>query len=251
VVWLDRYEVCDGVIIHNSGSVYIPEQGLVAVADFHVGYESTLRDEGVAMPFSQKEKLWKRIDRVLATFSPEKMVVVGDFKHAFDRNLRQEWEEVEELVERISDRTKLVVVRGNHDNYLATILSRKKVDFVDYYTEGDVLFVHGHRDPGIDVFDPRWRCVVFGHEHPAVKLRDTVGGLVKIPCFLHHPRVRLVVLPALSPLAEGNDVLRAERFFSPLLRNVDVGEAEVFGVTDLGLLYFSSVRDLQRAITEL
>jgi len=75
-----------------------------------------------------------------------------------------------------------------------------------------------------------------------------VGGFVKLPAFLYHPDERVLVLPAFSPLAAGNDVsaLLTESPLSPGLKGVDMGRAEVYGCSDIGVIRLGKVGELGR-----
>jgi len=87
--------------------------------------------------------------------------------------------------------------------------------------------------------------LIQGHEHPSARLFDGVGGYVKLPAFLYHQQSQVLVLPAFSPLAAGNDVstLLSGDVLSPGLRGMDMGEALVFGCSDIGLIRLGKVRD--------
>ena len=97
-------EVRKGVFLHSSGAWYMPDSGVAAVADLHIGFEAALSESGASMPRAQKHVLLERMKYVLEELKPRKLVVVGDLKHNFDRNLSQEWDEVEEIVEWLSKR---------------------------------------------------------------------------------------------------------------------------------------------------
>ncbi|MDG6220650.1 MAG: metallophosphoesterase [Candidatus Thermoplasmatota archaeon] len=246
---MDRVEVRKGVFLHSSGALYMPDSGVAAVADLHIGFEAALSESGATMPRAQRHVLLDRMKYVLEELKPRKLVVVGDLKHNFDRNLSQEWEEVEEIVEWLSKRCELVVVRGNHDNYLVSILRRRGVLLEDSVEIDGIAFAHGHKDL-------EWKgLLVMGHEHPSAGLRDPVGGMVKLPCFLYHNGIggvrggkSVVVLPAMSPLATGTDVIRAGGFFSPVLKNFSMDAFGVWAISHIGLLELGTVSALGNAV---
>ncbi|MCD6461675.1 MAG: metallophosphoesterase [Thermoplasmata archaeon] len=250
---MDRVEVSPGVLLYNTGAVLV--NGLVAMADLHIGYEAALGEEGTFIPRVQMEEILRAVDRTMSALSPDVILVNGDFKHAFDRNLGQEWEEVEEVLDALLSWAEVVVVRGNHDNFLSTILRRKGVPLVSSHTHDGVLFLHGHKWEGaVEMVggEDMERMLVLGHEHPAVALRDASGAVVKTRCFLHLPMREggILVLPAFSPLARGNDVLKGD-FLSPLLSGVDMDLAVVYAVTEIGLLRFGTVGEVREAQQEV
>ncbi len=208
------------------------------LGDLHLGIEASLELEGMQLPRAQAREMRRRIDEVVSAHHPKRIVVLGDLKHEFSRNLDQEWSQVREMLEHLGSLAELTVVRGNHDNYLATITSRLGLELVDQAVIDGVHLSHGHLvEPG--------RPLVQGHEHPSARLFDGVGGYIKLPAFLYHPQAEVLVLPAFSPLAAGNDVstLLAGDVLSPGLREVDMGEALVFGCSDIGLIRLGKVRD--------
>src|SRR5437870_13680961 len=125
----------------------------------------------------------------------EKVIIAGDFKHEFSKNLVDEWVEVKQVLRFLKDRVTPVLVRGNHDNYLATILGDLNLPLNARAEVGGYTIVHGHEEGS--TLHP----IIMGHEHPAVKLKDELGATVSVAAFL--VTERQVVLPAYSPCAHG------------------------------------------------
>ncbi len=227
-----------GFKINNLYSLII--DNIAAFSDLHIGYEGVLRMEGVMIPKYQKKVIKKRIEEILNRYNPDRIIINGDFKHEFGKNLKQEWNEVSELLKFLVKKVDVVIVRGNHDNFIKTIAKKFNVMVVEEYEYGDIKFVHGHKEA-------RGGKIVIGHEHPSLSIRDKVGVLTKLPCFLISKE--MVVLPAMSPLASGTDVLSAtnEEYFSPILKNYDVEGMEIYAISD-ELMHFSSVGKIKRII---
>ncbi len=220
--------------------------GTLVVADLHLGYEDALRERGVELPYEQYPWIKREILRYVKEREPETVVLNGDIKHEFGGALSQEWREVLDLIRTLREEgVRIEVVRGNHDNYLIPILLRESIEIRDPYLILDnVMYFHGHKEllavpEGVDL-------VVMGHEHPAISLRDDLGGGHKFKVFLRgsYMGVEVLVLPALSPLAPGTDILRvgSSGLLSPLLRQVDLDDFIVYivdeevGVEELGPL---------------
>jgi len=210
---------------------FTPEKAVIiedtaVIADLHLGLENVLGD----VPRIQIAEIVDSVRELVERYEVERLVVAGDLKHEFSRNLPYEWRDVEEFIRATRD-VELVVVRGNHDNYLATILTKYGIELVDRYDIHGWTIVHGHKPCDAD-------RIVMGHEHPAIKIRFD-GTVYRYPCFLR-VRGRVIVLPAFSPLVPGTDVLSRDRFISPILANVKDEEIEVFAVDDdvvpLGIL---------------
>ncbi len=210
----------------------------LVIADLHLGYEVSMAREGFYLPRVFHEVVGK-LKGILERERPKRLVIDGDLKHSFV----PEWREREELkafVEEVSPLVnELVLVRGNHD--VGTLWLRELgVEVVDELEVGGWKLVHGHKLVEGERF-------IIGHEHPAIRLRDEVGALVKVPAFLVGRE--LIVLPAFSPWAYGNDVLR--EIVSPFLRAYDISKARVLVPLEDELLDFGELGKLSRALGSL
>ena len=240
---MDELEVAPGLWATRHFALWLKEEGAVAISDLHLGFEAALAEQGVSIPRFQRREVLGRLARLLDAYEPEKLIIAGDFKHEFSKNLPDEWVEIKQVLRFLQQRTETIVVRGNHDNYLATILGDLRMTLHDRYDLGGCTFVHGHEDV------QALGTIVMGHEHPAVKLRDPLGATVSVPAFLIAERV--VVLPAFSPLALGVNVA-SYPYLSPLLNRIDVDAARVVGIDEKeGLLDFGRVSDLVTADASL
>jgi len=234
---LESLRVSDKIEILKEKALFLREERLMAVTDLHLGYEGVLQQQGIAIPRRQKAVMLNSLEAIIDRYSPDVLLVNGDFKHNFSRNLDEEWLEVKEVLRFLKDRTRLVVVRGNHDNYLATILHDMDIELRKSYRVGAYVFEHGHWDLRTK------RKVIIGHEHPALKLRDEVGAVVSLPAFIVGEEV--VVMPAFSPLALGVDV-SSYPYLSPVLNSRDISAARVYGVDEKeGVLEFGTVEGLK------
>ncbi len=188
------------------------------IADLHLGLEYMLGE----IPRVQIVEIVDSVRRLLDTYSVERLVIAGDMKHEFSRNLPYEWKDVKVFLNALKD-VDVVVVRGNHDNYLKAILAEYEIELVDSYHIHGWTIVHGHKECNA-------KRIIMGHEHPIVRIR--VGGVdYRYPCFLKI-RNRTIVLPAFSPLVPGTDILTRDRFLSPILADIGDDEIEVYAIGD-------------------
>ncbi|HIH75745.1 MAG TPA: metallophosphoesterase [Methanomassiliicoccales archaeon] len=235
---MQHIDVTPDIRIFNGRCAMLLRSRALVLGDMHLGIEASLELEGMQLPRAQARESKRRIDELVEADPPKRIVVLGDLKHEFSRNLDQEWSQVRGMLEHLGSIAEVTVVRGNHDNYLATITSSLGLDLVDEVVVDGIHLSHGHiANPG--------RPLIQGHEHPSARLFDGVGGYVKLPAFLYHQQAEVLVLPAFSPLASGNDVstLLAGDVLSPGLRELDMGEAQVIGCSDIGLIRLGKVRD--------
>jgi uncharacterized protein len=237
---MNQLEVMPGLLITNQLCAIIKDEGTVVVSDLHVGYESVLEDSGLHLPRIQTEAMRDSLLDIIDRFSPERFLLLGDLKHEFSRNLAQEWSEARRILGTLQDHGEVIIVRGNHDNYLANIASKLGVRMVEEHVAAGIHFAHGH-------LPNHNRPLVMGHEHPSVRLFDSVGAYVKLPCFVHLERERILIMPAFSPLAAGTDITSGAQTFSPILEGADLGQAKVYGCSEIGLLSLGEVGRLSRS----
>jgi hypothetical protein len=237
---MNQLEIMPGLQITNQLCALLEDQGTVVVSDLHVGYESVLEDSGLHLPHMQTEAMRDSLLDIIERFSPDRFIILGDLKHEFSRNLAQEWSEARRILGTLQEHGEVIIVRGNHDNYLASIASKLGVGLVEEYEVSGMHFAHGH-------LPNRKRPLVMGHEHPSVRLFDSVGAYVKLPCFLHLEKEEVLVMPAFSPLAAGTDITSGAETLSPILEGTDLAHAKVYGCSEIGVLSLGEAGRLSRS----
>jgi hypothetical protein len=235
-----------GIRLSSGHAVYCRDDNALAIADLHLGYEAALQAEHVAIPRFQLEPMLEKLTELLGTYSPEILVINGDLKHEFSHNKGQEWDEVERLLD-IVEGIEVVAVRGNHDNYLQSILATKGVRLTDSFTlTNGMTFMHGHK-----IMDVGKGLRIYAHEHPVIRMRDEVGAQLTMPCFLYDAENEFIIMPAFSPLASGTNVLSPESsFMNPAMRKLDISGARVYAIHE-GIMDFGRVGDLREMREEL
>src|SRR5437867_11641334 len=240
---VNESELAPGLWASRHFALWLKSADAVAISDLHLGFEAALAEQGVSIPRFQRREVLERLARLLEAYEPEKLIIAGDFKHEFSKNLTDEWVEIKQVLRFLQQRTEPIVVRGNHDNFLATILGDLRMKLHDRYDLGGCTFVHGHEEV------QALGTIVMGHEHPAVKLRDSLGATISVPAFLVAERV--IVLPAFSPLSLGVDVA-SYPYLSPILNRLAVDAARVVGIDEKeGLMDFGRVADFMEADASL
>lgn len=199
--------------------------GYVVVADLHLGYEEALAKDGVYLPRVQLRNAVRTLRSIAdASSSAHKLIIAGDVKHVFNKLLRSEREEVSRFLNEAQSLFKeVIVIRGNHDNYIPPIVKAEGVEFLeDDIVIDDIIIIHGHKKPRV-----RGETVILGHEHPSIQVR--VGGSrVKFPVILKVPLEsggNAVVLPAMGTYQTGNVVSTVRSsYLSPLIREEGIVE---------------------------
>lgn len=239
------YRLTDRFRVFAGGAVLITPEDVMVVADLHLGCEAALEEEGLSLPRVQTRKVQEYIYGLIDEVSPSRLVIAGDLKHNFSRNLAQEWDDVVRFIDGLEGKVSLDVVKGNHDNYLGTILRERRVPFVKELSVAGVRVLHGH-EGALD-----GRPTVMGHIHPSIGSRDRSGSRVKETCFLFSKDPELLVLPALSIISGGADVLSDPCFtdISPLLCGVDTGSFVPVVFSDSRVLRFPSLGEMRKGET--
>ncbi len=220
--------------IADTRSIFIDGLNTLVISDLHLGFEEDLARQGIFLPRRQFYHVIKVIEKILDLLgdSIETIIVNGDLKHCFDRLLRQEKKEVSHFIEYLLDKKiDLVIIRGNHDNYLPIVLKNYSVKLYEDYrvSIGDqkILVTHGHKDVDIENVD----YVIIGHEHPSLAIADKLGVLTKVHVYLKVPTIvnnEIIVLPAFGIYQAGNRItLDKDNYLSPIVRKYGVVEEAV------------------------
>ncbi|PNW30649.1 UNVERIFIED_CONTAM: hypothetical protein BEN50_20290 [Euhalothece sp. KZN 001] len=241
--------------------VTTPTARLVVVADIHAGIESALRYErGVELPSAATSRRRRLLGYCLDA-DPDGVVLLGDVGHSIAAPRGAESDELVALLTVLASRWPVTVTPGNHDGDLSAWLadtaaidpevrSSITVSPPDGTVIDGVGFLHGHTWPHPSVVAQPLICAA--HEHPAVRLADSVGGSIRSRAWLRATvdraaltegddvdgTTRLVVFPAFNSRS-GSTWLsdRPEQLLSPYLPAVlEAGEVRTYLLdgTDLG-----------------
>ncbi len=207
------FRLNDSIRLLPGGAALLPESKTLLVSDLHLGCEAALEYDGLSIPRMQTRRVREDLSGLIDNLDVSRMIIVGDLKHNFSRNLTQEWQDVSRFVSDLSSRLSIQVVKGNHDNYLGLILREHSIPLVKELEVTGIRILHGHQGSLDD------RPTIIGHLHPSIVLRDSAGASVKDNCFLFNEDLQILVLPAQSILAGGVDVVRqsSSDTMSPLI----------------------------------
>ncbi|MGQ0535710.1 MAG: metallophosphoesterase [Methanobacteriota archaeon] len=226
---------------------------VMVAGDLHVGLESGLARDGVRIQ-SQTSAMRERLVQLVEEHGIQRLVLIGDLKHAVASSSFQEERELPAFLDRLAPRVELVP--GNHDAALPELPGLVRHPATGTTIE-DVGLSHGHAWPTPEVLS--CPTVVISHNHPSVLLRDELGAGAKEPCWVRarfrtrgarrlgvRPGARLIVLPAFNELLGGvafNAV--DESPLGPLLTN-DLVDLEKAVLTTLDGIDLGTVGTLRR-----
>jgi len=240
---MDSVEILPGVKVTKDRCLVLDDGPTVVLGDLHLGYERALEEEGMYIPRINTNSIRDALNTVVYRYEPKRIVLLGDIKHDFKRTRNEGCDEVRTIMKMLTDATDVIVVKGNHDNYLQNILSGIGMMAVDYVDVCGFRMEHGHADSGK-------RPVIIGHEHPSVRIAGAVSSGMKLQCFLHMKKEGIIVIPPFSPLSLGTDLSSAGScsFMSPACNVADTDDADVYGISEMGILAMgklSKISDLE------
>lgn len=241
-------------IIEPYPAIYIEPVDAIVIADLHLGYEGIMAEQGTLIPKVQFKKEMEALKAIIENCNARKIIINGDVKHEFSETSYHEFKEVKDLFIFLkSEFERVILVKGNHDNFIYYITSKYGVELHDSLCLNEFLFVHGH---GVnkEIEELKKGFLIIGHEHPAIVLFDEIGAKEKVDCFLFGgiKNKKILVMPAFSYLAEGSEVntMPREEMLSPVLREkVDVDRLYVIGISEeTGCLEFGELGKLKKVL---
>jgi uncharacterized protein len=221
-------------------ALWIKSEQTLIISDVHLGLEESLHIKGILVPKQQADMIIKSLKIILTKVQPETIIVNGDLKHNFGKNLKQEWNDTLKLIGFLEKHCQeLIFIKGNHDNFLKTIAAQRKINVVEDLMISDIFLTHGDK---IKEHNKNTKTIIIGHEHPAISLTDKSKKEV-YKCFLKgkYKNESLIVMPSFNPLSYGSDVLNHRRF-SPYLE--DTSNFDVFVVGDKEVLNFGKLKNI-------
>ena len=212
---LDNIEIVDLALKYKDYLIF---------GDLHLGFEESLVNQGILVPYSQIDQVIKRVNRIIEKARPKIIIINGDLKDEFGRISQQEWRDSLKFIDSLKEKYKLIFIKGNHDTILEPIARKREIEIMDKFDIDNVSIIHG------DVLIKNLKkTIIISHEHPAISFKERPDE--KFKCFLKgkYKLHNLIVMPSFNPLVEGSDITK-ERFLSPYLK--DLSNFEIFIVED-------------------
>jgi hypothetical protein len=231
-------------------ALYFEDLKLLVISDLQIGQETYFATKGLFVPQFQTKQMIDSLIKLLKETKAERLLINGDFKHDFSLAAIQEWNDISYFIVEVYKYVKsIIVIKGNHDNYLQNILTKYKIRIVEEALIDNYLFIHGHAYPKTNI--EKYNILIIGHEQPGVVLRDGFEKF-KLPCFLYGTTLdnkNIVVLPSFSPLSANSEINLQEQkdLLSPILKKlVDFENLKVIAIDkELGLLKLPEIKKLK------
>lgn len=225
---VSEYEITRGLRIIGPWPVLlIEEESAIVATDLHLGIEDQYEREGIHIPKTFLNDIINSIIYPARYVGAKKVILLGDVKHEFGRPEEAEWYASKKLIKEIQKSIgKVEIVRGNHDNYIISILKELSVPLHQPSMKvGEFLLTHGHQD----ITGELGRKIIIGHEHPSVSIKDDLGIRHRYKAFISTRigRREIFIMPSASLITIGTDMnlVNPLDLLSPLIRGFDLSEA--------------------------
>ncbi|MFO1327274.1 MAG: ligase-associated DNA damage response endonuclease PdeM [Rubrivivax sp.] len=175
------------LVLLPERAAYLPDHGLLLVADAHIGKAATFRRLGVPVPEATTAGTLARLDAALVRTGARGVVFLGDLLHSAHAHAAVTVAAVDAWRRRWPALA-LHLVRGNHDRRAGDPPPHWRVESVDEaLVVGGLQLCHEPHDDAA-------QAVVAGHVHPGVVIGGRGFDRLRLPCF--HLRGSLLLLPA-------------------------------------------------------
>jgi len=229
---MSKMEIVNNVMLTPYGMAIIDNIGIVA--DLHIGIEEL----SLLTSRFQTADMLKRIIYCIEKYNLEEIIVAGDIKHSFGKNVVQEWDEIRQFFDVLKEKVKIKVIKGNHDFYIKNMLRDFDIDVRDYYIINNYIIAHGDKE-----IVRNDEMLIIGNEHAAIVLKDEVGARVKLRCYVFFEKENILLLPSFNYLTRGVNIMNNE-WISPMLKSVDVDNAYVYVINEESeeIFYFGPIK---------
>lgn len=165
------------IVLNPSLLIETKAERILVVGDLHIGWEISLMEKGIHIP----SQAWRMSDRLLKIGSkcePNRIIFLGDVKHAIPRISLAEWKAVPDFFENIQNVVKdISVITGNHDGGLESLIPPSVKIFPStglvVGKKPRIRLFHGHVWPAPEVLTSE--LLIMGHVHPVIWFREKLG----------------------------------------------------------------------------
>lgn len=153
-------------------AIFWKEEKALLIADPHFGKVTHFRKAGIAIPGkAAHENLW-RLEQLLASHQPEKVIFLGDLFHS---EMNTEWLMFKEVIRKYAD-IEFILVLGNHDIFHHQSYDKSLLHVHTQLEVGPYLLTH----------EPEEHPLLYnlsGHLHPGVRMVGNGRQSMRLPCF--------------------------------------------------------------------
>jgi DNA ligase-associated metallophosphoesterase len=160
------------LLLHPHRALFWSRMRWLVLSDLHLGKAAHLRKGGLPLPEAHDERTLQRLDELVATFRPQRVVVLGDLFHS---SMNGSWERFSQWTSTLP--CPIHLVPGNHDMLAFRRYAEAGIALCDdRVEEGPFSFTHDGTAEG-------GGYVIGGHLHPGMVLRGRGHQRLRFPCF--------------------------------------------------------------------
>lgn len=200
----------------------------IAVTDLHIGLETELGSKGVTIKQDLLEGMVQHLLTLMEASKAHGLVLLGDIKHKIGTISKQEWDDVPAALKRLSAKSQVYLVPGNHDGNIRHLVpdSVNVISSTGMILE-DTLLIHGHSMPSN--VRSHVRRIVMGHLHPVfLKRGSLVSGervwiylkVKKEVLFTEQGTLEVVIVPSLNPYLYTMAARSYHKSISPIITRI-------------------------------
>ncbi len=156
----------------SEKAAYLPEFDALLIADAHLGKIDHFRKHGIAAPPGADVACMQRLERLIESMKPGKLVFMGDLFHSA---ANASWDLFSDFLKDFTQ-VKKILVKGNHDILPEEIFGDAGLHLVESLQLGPLLLSHAPVESN--------SYNIYGHIHPAIKLVGKGRVSLKLPCFI-------------------------------------------------------------------
>lgn len=159
-----------------EGALHWPAQGLLLVADAHIGKAVSFRRLGVPVPQGTTTETLDALSAVIARTGAAQVVFLGDLLHSARSHAPDTLAALSAWRARHASLA-LTLVRGNHDDRAGDPPSALGIDVIDGPLRTGPFALAHHPEPAAGSY------VIAGHWHPCVVMGGRARERLRLPCF--------------------------------------------------------------------
>ena len=174
-----------------SRTLFLPQTKELLICDIHLGKADYFQQNGIPLTNNSDKNNFARIKKIVKTYSPKKLIILGDLfhsKYSTDKTLQKKVEDLPELL-----KTNVELVLGNHD----VGCDIKNIKIFDIRKIKNIALSHEPVDLGDNKI-----LNICGHYHPKICLKNK-GDKLSFRCFAMDLNKNVLYLPAFGDLTGG------------------------------------------------
>ena len=184
------------IILHNNNfrllpekALYKPDEGLLIIADVHLGKASHFRNSGIPLSANSQMGDFVNLEILFRKIEPRKVYFLGDLFHS---NINRDWHYFSELIAKFPQ-IQFTLIKGNHDLINPNLFLEIGIPVIDQIETDTLVYSH---EP-MEGADPN-KINIAGHIHPGFVLSGVGRQYIKLACYYRSNN--LFLLPAFGML---------------------------------------------------